>query len=279
MELRLPVFNCALCDGNLSKRILSAIVLAPITLFAVYIGGWVYPLVVTLAAALGLREWLRLIAPDADFVVLASVFAALFVIMVIGAIGSAMLGLLPGIVFTLLVFLIAARRQPQSAGLVALGIPYMAGSGLALLALRAMPATGMALAFYLLAVVWGTDIGAYAAGRLIGGPKLAPAISPHKTWAGLFGGMALAALFGYGVAVLLGARLPMASLGLALLLAGIAQLGDLFKSTFKRRAGVKESGHLIPGHGGMLDRIDGLVFAAVFFVLFQAAIGTALKWW
>ena len=160
-----------------------------------------------------------------------------------------------------------------------LGIPYLGGCGLALVYLRELPDIGMGLSYFLIAVVWGTDIGAYAAGKVIGGPKLAPVISPHKTWAGLFGGMALAVLFGYGVAAAMGARQLKTAFGLVFLLAIAAQAGDLFKSIFKRRAGVKESGHIIPGHGGMLDRIDGLIFASIVLALFEAAEGRNLAWW
>ncbi|HZV57793.1 MAG TPA: phosphatidate cytidylyltransferase [Sphingobium sp.] len=115
----------------------------------------------------------------------------------------------------------------------------------------------------LLAAVIGTDVGAYFAGRLIGGPKIAPAISPSKTWAGLFGGMAGAALLlnlavHFGVGGALPADPPrLAALGASL--AAVAQAGDFFESWMKRRAGVKDSGTLIPGHGGMFDRVDGLL--------------------
>jgi phosphatidate cytidylyltransferase len=158
-------------------------------------------------------------------------------------------------------------------------MPYMAGGGLALLALRATPGAGAGLTLYLLLTVWATDIGAFIAGRIFGGRKLAPSISPNKTWAGLLGGMAAATLAGYFVATALDADRPAVALALSPVLAVIAQLGDLFESHFKRRAGVKESGDLIPGHGGVLDRIDGLVFAGVFAALFQAAIGQQIQWW
>ncbi len=160
-----------------------------------------------------------------------------------------------------------------------LSLPYLGGFGLAMFYLRGVPDIGRDMVYYLLAVVWATDIGAYLVGRGIGGPKLAPVISPNKTWAGLFGGMALAAAFGYGVAAGLHARHVGIACGLAVVLAGVAQLGDLFESVFKRRSGVKESGGLIPGHGGVLDRIDGLVFAALFFALFQIALGVRMQWW
>ena len=163
--------------------------------------------------------------------------------------------------------------QTRSVLWLVFGVVYLAGSGFALVYLRMLPGTGMGLVWFLLAVVWATDIGAYVAGKRIGGPKLAPVISPNKTWAGLFGGMALAVAFGYGVAAALGARLPQIAALIALPLAVAAQAGDLLKSVLKRRAGVKDSGRLIPGHGGMLDRIDGLVCAAILFALFEAAAG------
>ena len=128
-----------------------------------------------------------------------------------------------------------------------------------------MPAQGRDLVFWLLAVVWATDIGAYFAGRGIGGAKLAPAISPNKTWAGLIGGALAAALVGIIAARLLGSgAIPLAVGGMAL--AVVAQGGDLLESWCKRRFGVKDSSHVIPGHGGILDRVDGLlaVFPAAF---------------
>ena len=127
------------------------------------------------------------------------------------------------------------------------------------------------LVFFLVMTVWGTDIGAYAAGRMIGGKKLAPAISPGKTWAGVFGGMALGALAGFATASAFGARHLPVYIGVAIVTSLVAQIGDLFESWIKRRVGVKESGDLIPGHGGILDRIDGLIFAAIFLALFEIA--------
>ena len=115
------------------------------------------------------------------------------------------------------------------------------------------------LVLWAMVVTWATDIGAYAAGRAIGGPKLAPAISPNKTWAGLAGGVAAAALFGWLIASteILALGQPFVLLGG--LMAVLAQAGDLYESWEKRRAGVKDSGAILPGHGGVLDRIDGLL--------------------
>jgi phosphatidate cytidylyltransferase len=132
-------------------------------------------------------------------------------------------------------------------------------------------AIGLELLLWVFITTWSVDIGAYFAGRTIGGPKLAPAISPNKTWAGLVGGMIAAALFG-GLWVWL-LELPPVLMLLAAPFAAAAQIGDLFESWLKRRAGVKDSGDWLPGHGGALDRLDGLVVVAT---LTAAAMMTGL---
>jgi phosphatidate cytidylyltransferase len=278
--MKLPSFQLKHFDNaNLRLRVISAALLAPLILLAVYLGGLVYGAVVTGAVTLGFFEWLRLVDPDARPKIVGIACSLLIAIMTVGSIFSPLFGALLGVVLTLVFFLIAARDNDQKAGWAALGIPYMGGSGLALLAVRGDPDNGLALTFFLLVTVWGTDIGAFIAGRLIGGPKLAPSVSPSKTWTGLIGGMALASVLGYLAALSFGARHPAVALALSPTLAVVAQLGDLFESYFKRRSGVKESGDLIPGHGGILDRIDGLVFAGVFIALFQAALAGKNNWW
>jgi phosphatidate cytidylyltransferase len=289
---RAMIFPFGPFDANLRLRLISALIMAPVVLLAVALGGIAFSALTTCVVIIGLFEWLRLVDPDpgasmqpprAQTIGIAC--AMLAAIMITGTLFSPLTGAMLGVVLTLVLFLISAREQQDvlphdhRAKWVALGLPYMGGGGLALLNLRATPVSGAALTFYLLAVVWGTDIGAFAAGRLIGGPKLAPAISPSKTWAGLGGGIALAAILGYAAARMLGAHRPGVAIMLAPVLAVVAQLGDLFESAFKRRSGVKESGDLIPGHGGVLDRIDGLVFAGIFMALFQASVGAAVDWW
>jgi phosphatidate cytidylyltransferase len=141
------------------------------------------------------------------------------------------------------------------------GFLYALIPALALLWIRERSPVGLELLLWVFITTWSVDIGAYFAGRSIGGPKLAPAISPNKTWAGLIGGMVAAALFGGLWAWLL--QLPAILIALAAPFAAAAQAGDLFESWLKRRAGVKDSGHWLPGHGGALDRLDGLVVVAV----------------
>lgn len=154
--------------------------------------------------------------------------------------------------------------------LLGFGILYVALPVLALIWLRERP-DGLMLALWALAVVWTTDIGAFFAGRTIGGPKLAPSISPNKTWAGLAGGMLAALALGLAFAAWL--ELPPMLALLSPVLAVAAQAGDLFESWLKRRAGVKDSGTILPGHGGVLDRLDGLVPAAPLAALFVAVYG------
>jgi phosphatidate cytidylyltransferase len=142
------------------------------------------------------------------------------------------------------------------------GFAYAALAAAALAWLRIDPVGGRPALIFLLAVVWCSDIGAYLTGRLIGGRKLAPSISPGKTWSGAGGGLLAAVAVGEVIAALWNGRPGPAMLAAAVL--GVAsQLGDLLESAVKRRFGVKDSGRLIPGHGGLLDRLDGLMAAAV----------------
>lgn len=151
-------------------------------------------------------------------------------------------------------------------GVLYAGLPLMAT-----LLLRADPAFGLAAILLIFAVVWSTDIAGYFVGRAIGGRKLAPRISPGKTWAGAIGGAVVAVLAAAAVAALTPSVpvLPLAALGL--LLSAASQAGDLFESFVKRRFGAKDAGNLIPGHGGVMDRIDGFYAA----VLVAALIGLA----
>lgn len=141
------------------------------------------------------------------------------------------------------------------------GFLYALAAAVALLWIRDRSYDGLALVLWIFLVVWGTDIGAYFTGRTVGGPKLAPAISPGKTWAGFYGGVIAATVIGGAWATF--AELHPAIFLLAPLFAVAAQGGDLFESWMKRRAGVKDSGTWLPGHGGVFDRLDGLLPVAI----------------
>lgn len=139
-----------------------------------------------------------------------------------------------------------------------------------------MSLTGFVSILFIFAVVWSTDILAYFVGRAIGGPKLAPSISPGKTWSGAIGGAVAAVIGGGAVSMAYHGRISLLVLGLAFILSVFSQIGDLFESFVKRRFQVKDSSHLIPGHGGFMDRVDGLVFACftVFLIAFVHAAAT-----
>lgn len=159
------------------------------------------------------------------------------------------------------------------------GVLYVGLASVALVWLRGDNAAGRANVLFLVFVVWASDIGAYAAGRLLGGPKLAPAISPGKTWSGAVGGL----LTAMAVGEVAGELLAVAPIGRAAMIAGLlglaAQGGDLLESAIKRHFGVKDSGKLIPGHGGLLDRLDGLLTAAPAAAALALLLGRGVALW
>jgi len=168
----------------------------------------------------------------------------------------------------------------KRAGWLLFGGIYVAASVWALIHLRNDPDVGAHTVFWLFAVVWAVDTGAYAAGRSIGGPKLAPRISPNKTWAGLGGGVMFAALVGVVTALVLERQsvIPLALISGALGI--VSQGGDLLESWIKRRFDKKDSGTIIPGHGGLFDRVDGLLAAGLLAALISKASGrgSLLAW-
>jgi phosphatidate cytidylyltransferase len=242
-------------NADLGKRLVVALALIALAFVALWAGGLGFWLVLSVAGILMIGEWAMLMGADERQRRLAQY--ALSIPLAIMAPGLAAgpgflaLGLIVGAAF----FLAAVTRNPRLAG----GALYVGLPVLALLVLREQ-SQGLLLTFWAMALVWACDSGAFFAGRAIGGPKLAPAISPNKTWAGFLGGLLAAAVFAYILVALFGlpVLLAVATPGLAVL----AQLGDLYESNLKRRAGVKDSGNLLPGHGGIMDRLDGLVAVA-----------------
>lgn len=255
----------------LKTRILSALVMLPPALAAMWFGGWAFEALVALAAALMAWEWERLVAGrfgPAGIVTAAAGVGAAFLAPDWPLWAAALVA-----ATTLAVAFIGRGREGAGNFWPTLGVPYIGLPVLALTWLRADPDLGRATIFWLLIVVWATDIGAYAFGRTIGGPKMAPRFSPKKTWAGLVGGIICAALCGWGVAVWWGVpqadMLAVVSAGLAI----VAQAGDIFESAVKRRFGVKDSSAIIPGHGGVLDRVDGVLPVALLVGVIVAVTG------
>ena len=188
--------------------------------------------------------------------------------------------------FNVLIGLVALILAAEWAGMVgrripwmALGIIYIALSCWALWRLRLDPEWGRMTVFWLLAVVWGADTGGFIFGLTLKGPKLAPAISPKKTWSGFVGGTLFAAVGGWAVVAILKGSASLEIVAFSAAMGVVSQVGDLFESWIKRRFGVKDSGVLIPGHGGLFDRVDGLVAAALITVLINIGFkGNVLAW-
>lgn len=205
--------------SNLTLRVLSSVVLAPVALAVTYAGGLVFALFWTIAASIVLWEWVRLVR------------------------GSHLAG-------------------APFAGWLAAGVLYAGVLLVAPLLLRRDPALGLVTMLFLFAIVWVTDIAAYFAGRAIGGPKLWPAVSPKKTWSGAIGGAIGGVAAGLLVVKLAGLVVAPMLVLVALGLSIIAQAGDLIESAIKRHFGAKDASQLIPGHGGLMDRVDGFLTAA-----------------
>jgi len=243
-------------------RVIAAAVLIPTALLAVYVGGWVLAVWTTAAGLAMAREWARIVHGETMSWRFALHALALAVSQALLALGRPDWGFV-AILFAALVGSVAAQARDERGIWVALGILYIAVPCLAFVWLRTLVPHGFQTVVWLLAVVWTTDSVAYVAGSLFGGPKLAPQISPGKTWAGAIAGLAAGALVAILLAVLAGfsptPRFVAASLALSLL----TQCGDLAESFLKRTFGVKDASELIPGHGGALDRLDGMLFATL----------------
>ncbi len=263
---------------ELRQRLFSGAALIVLALAALFCGPLTSALLIAAIGVGGSNEWIELQQPPRRKLFILVSIACVLLMLGVGYTLRPIAGAMLGVVLMLLLFLFAARLDFERAGWIALVVPYMGGGCLALLAIRMLD-HGLSMTLYLLLVVWATDIGAFFVGRRVGGPKLLPQVSPSKTWSGLLGGMASAGLLAFCYAKVQSVQLPALAAGLAFVLAVVAQLGDLFESYVKRRVGVKDSGCLIPGHGGVLDRVDGLVFAALFLILFQSIVGEEIAWW
>ena len=248
---------------NLMTRVAAALVLAPTAIAIAYAGGWLWTALVTLAAIGLYVEWLMVVGAARDRRVVASGVAALAIAglcLAAGRIDASLVALVLG--FAAVAMLATERRYWAAAGFV-----YAAMAEIASVLVRLDRLDGFAALILILLVVWVTDIGGYFAGRGIGGPKLWPRVSPKKTWAGAIGGFVASLVVGAGFAMLgLGKTGPILLLCATLSVA--SQLGDLLESAVKRRFGVKDSSHLIPGHGGLMDRLDGFVAAVVMAAIF-----------
>ena len=252
---------------DLPTRFAAGVVMAAVALAAAYYGGWWFRALVAAAAAVMIVEWADMKRVPRPWAYAAAGATAVALLGITEYLYPASLELLEfdgadlapnwqG--FAALALLAAAAGAASRRGAMAWGVLYIALPSFALLSLSWV---WEMLVFWVFAITWATDIFAYFAGRAIGGPKLAPKISPNKTWAGLIGGMAGAGLCAWAIAFWF--QMEWFFLWMGAPLGLVAQLGDLYESWEKRRAGVKDSGSLLPGHGGVLDRLDGLLAVSI----------------
>lgn len=257
---------------ELTLRVVSGVVLAVMTLFLTWSGPVPFAVLVGGLALVLIWEWDRLTGGTGVSLATGIGGAAILLGVCLLLAGWPMWGV------TALVAGVAgaagsadaARRVVAPAGVTYAGLP-----ALALVWIRSDAELGFAAIVLLLLIVWATDTGAFVVGRLVGGPRLCPPVSPNKTWSGLVGGVSTAAAVAGGYASWIGSFMPMRVIMIGVGLAIVSQIGDLFESAMKRAYGVKDTSGLIPGHGGFMDRLDGLVFAVVVAAAYAILAGGA----
>ncbi len=269
---------------DLRKRVLSAAVLLPAAVACIWLGAEFFTALMAVCIAVLAWEWVHLcglrtrVLPGAALPAVVLLACALSVVEE-GRAALIVLGL--GFAAT---YVTANRRwgglAPEKPPLwLAAGVLYIGLAGIALIELRHDNEAGRANVLFLFAVVWASDSGAYLAGRLLGGPKLAPAISPGKTWAGSAGGLVASVLAGLAVAAAVAPGALGRVAAVAVILGVATQAGDLLESAIKRHFKVKDTSSLIPGHGGLLDRLDGVLAAAPAAALLALSVGYGVPLW
>lgn len=281
--------------SNLQIRLISAAVLLPLVTAAIIFGHPFFTLLIAVFAGAAGWEWARIVANEraAGQVVpvpnppvgrwgpqafLAAAVAVLAVLLA-GFDGDAHQAIFPIAIGVIATLLSGVFRNRGLAAWNLIGILYAAIPAMALVLIRNDPEWGMATLLWIIALVVAADTGGYIAGRSIGGPKLAPRISPNKTWAGLGGAVAGAALVGLLTAFIVNHTNVWVLVLLSAILGVIEQGGDLVESALKRHFGVKDASHIIPGHGGVLDRVDGLLAVAVAVLIIGAWTGRSVLTW
>lgn len=246
--------------NNLVLRIASAAVMAPLAVWAAYLGGWPFALFWAVAAIAVLWEWITLVAGPNSRLMFSSCGSALAVSAMIAERGRPVAAILLVGLGALAATVFAPREQRRW---ITAGIGYAGALLLTPILLRGDDWLGFIAMVLLFAIVWTTDVFGYFAGRTFGGPKLMPKVSPKKTWSGAIAGLIGAMIAAVAVARCFGEFNLMAIALLALVLSIVSQAGDLLKSFVKRRFNAKDASGLIPGHGGVMDRLDGFWAAAL----------------
>jgi len=248
-------------NRELKLRIISAIVLAIIVLFMTWIGGPTFQLLWAAVALFIYKEFSDI--TKAEMPLMPKFAGVGFLLLVIAAYIGGELFAAEVLLVVGASVLAAWEWLNKRSVLAAIALCYAGLPFIAMSELRLDTLSGLLLVIIVFACVWGADVFAYFAGRSIGGPKLAPQISPKKTWAGFIGGIFGSVVLSWGVVAYAGKAPGVGFFLLIIIIATASQIGDLAESVLKRRFDVKDSGNLIPGHGGVLDRVDGLIFSAV----------------
>lgn len=257
---------------ELKRRIVSGLVMAAVVLAATWAGGLAFRILAAAISLLVYFEWSTITRlTERNFTGNLVAWVGIILLAANIAFGDAEMSmpLFSGLAVTMALIVLVGGGTWWLPG----GVIYAGLSGIALAAIREGGFSGLAAILFVFAVVWATDILAYFVGRALKGPKLAPRISPGKTWSGAIGGTISAIVAGLLLTLGLFGHVSAWAVALALILSIASQIGDLFESFIKRRFGVKDSSNLIPGHGGVMDRVDGLVFACFAVFLLTLAYG------
>jgi phosphatidate cytidylyltransferase len=264
--------------------VLSALVLAPTAFACIWLGAETWTLLIAIGIAVLTWEWVHLCGLRTRALPGMAVPVAVLsagILAVAQHLNAAMVALLVGwgLTWWTAAGMRGRARLAYSAGWLAAGVLYIGIAGIALIELRHDNQAGRANVLFLFFVVAFSDIGAYMAGRAFGGPKLWPAVSPNKTWSGAAGGLVAAMIVGVAVAAAMAPGGASRAAAVAAMLAVMAQAGDLLESWIKRRFDVKDTSSLIPGHGGLLDRLDGVIAAAPVAALLAWTLGQGQPLW
>jgi phosphatidate cytidylyltransferase len=266
-------------QSNLLLRVISGAILLPVAAGLVWVGGTPFAIVIALVSGGMCFEWTKMSRIDGKPYVswaAAGLAGAAVISLQLGWVASTAVIIAVGVV---ILWGLSKLEDIDDSILTAISLPYVACGGASMIWIRNNNENGFEVVILLLSIVFAMDIGAYAVGRTIGGPKMAPRISPGKTWSGLIGGAICAGCVGVIASVLfdMGSVFLLAAIGSILGL--LAQCGDLVESALKRRYGAKDSGTIIPGHGGLLDRFDGFltVFPAAGLILWMEN-GSSVTW-
>ncbi len=266
-------------QNTLLVRIISASVMLPVAVLLVVAGGWWLTALILLGAVLMVREWDQITGGTGHGQIAWVQGGGLVLAIIITQLGYHLAALLIVLCAAVGAYIASAdvraiRGTWPITGTLWIGFPCVG-----LLVLSHSEVVGVLTVLWLMVVVWACDSCAYFAGRAIGGPKLLPSVSPKKTWAGLIGGILAAAIVGAVMAAWTALADPLVLAGVSAVIAAFSQVGDLAESAFKRHFGVKDSGRSIPGHGGVFDRVDGLLFAIVLTVVIAYMRGGSILPW